>query len=168
MLGIATTGDESLKWNQQAITLAENAKDPKAQEWRGALYNNTGWTYFDMGRYKDALTYFEKDLGFRRERKNEVAIGAAQWSIAKMFRHLGRVEESLKRQQELLTNPNRQNNNDEGYTREEIGECLLQLGRRKEAVPQFARAWELLHDDPWMKQNEARRLDRLKELGGVR
>jgi hypothetical protein len=41
MLGIATKGEDSLRWNQEAIRLAEAAGDPKARRWLGPLYNNT-------------------------------------------------------------------------------------------------------------------------------
>jgi len=36
-----------------------------------------------------------------------------------------------------------------------------------EAAPHFARAWELLHNDPWLSRDEPERLARLKRLGGV-
>jgi hypothetical protein len=69
---------------------------------------------------------------------------------------------------ELLELPERQNNDAEGYTREEIGECLLLLGRPAEAAPYFARAWDLLHNDPWLIQDEPQRLERLKRLGSLK
>jgi tetratricopeptide (TPR) repeat protein len=167
MLGIITKAQESLRWNEEAMRLAEATKDPKARRWLGPLYNNTGWTYFDMGKYAEALRLFERDLEFRKQKGNNVEIGIARWSVAKMLRHLGRVEESLKLQLELLDDPDRKNNDSEGYTREEIGECLVLLQRVSEAKPHFARAWELLHNDPWLRQDEPQRLARLKTLGGV-
>ena len=166
MLGIAEKGQESLNWNLEAIRLAEAAKDPKARRWLGPLYNNTGWTYFDMGQYAEALKLFERDIEFRRQSATNVEVGIARWSAAKMLRHLGRVDESLKLQMELLEDPDRKNNDSEGYTREEIGECLLLLKRSGEAGPYFARAWELLHNDPWLSRDEPDRLARLKRLGG--
>ena len=166
MLGIAEKGKESLNWNLEAIRLAEAAKDPKARRWLGPLYNNTGWTYFDMGQYAEALKLFERDIEFRRQSATNVEVGIARWSAAKMLRHLGRVDESLKLQMELLEDPDRKNNDSEGYTREEIGECLLLLKRSGEAGPYFARAWELLHNDPWLSRDEPDRLARLKRLGG--
>jgi len=166
MLGIAEKGRESLNWNLEAIRLAEAAKDPKARRWLGPLYNNTGWTYFDMGQYAEALKLFERDIEFRRQSATNVEVGIARWSAAKMLRHLGRVDESLKLQMELLEDPDRKNNDSEGYTREEIGECLLLLKRSGEAGPYFARAWELLHNDPWLSRDEPDRLARLKRLGG--
>lgn len=166
MLGIAEKGEESLKWNHEAIRLAEAATDPKARRWLGPLYNNTGWTYFDLGKYAEALKLFERDIEFRKGTGTNAQVGIARWSAAKMYRHLGRVEESLKLQTELLDDPDRQNNDAEGYTREEIGECLLLLNRPSDAVPYFARAWELLRNDPWLSKDEPDRLRRLRQLGG--
>jgi tetratricopeptide (TPR) repeat protein len=168
MLGIATKGEESLRWNEEAIRMSEAAKDPRARRWLGPLYNNTGWTYFDLRRYDDALKMFQKDLAFRTPSGNKVEIGIARWSAAKVLRYLGRVDEALKIQMELLQLPELKGGDNEGYTREEIGECLILLGRQAEAVPHFAIAWQLLHDDPWLKRDEPKRLDRLKTLGEVK
>jgi tetratricopeptide (TPR) repeat protein len=167
MLGVAAKGMEALRWNEEGIRLAEAAKDPKARRWLGPLYNNTGWTYFDLGRYDQALKIFERDVEFRRQSGNNVEFGIARWSVAKMLRHLGHVEQSLKLQMELLEEPDRKNNDAEGYTREEIGECLLLLNRPVEATSHFSRAWELLKNDPWLTRDEPARLARLKTLGGI-
>jgi len=168
MLGIAAKGEESLRWNEEAIRMSEAAGDPRARRWLGPLYNNTGWTYFDMRRYDDALKMFQKDLAFRTPSGNKVEIGIARWSAAKVLRYLGRVDEALKTQMELLQLPELKGGDNEGYTREEVGECLILLGRQAEAVPHFAIAWQLLHDDPWLKRDEPKRLDRLKRLGEVK
>jgi tetratricopeptide (TPR) repeat protein len=166
MLGIVEKGRESLKWNNEAIRMAEAASDPRSRRWLGPLYNNTGWTYFDLGEYAEALKLFERDIEFRKQGGNNIEIGIARWSAAKMLRHLGRVEESLQRQMELLNDPDRKGNDAEGYTREEIAECLLILKRPAESTPYFARAWELLRNDPWLSKDEPQRLARLKKLGG--
>ena len=167
MLGIATKNEESLKWNQEGIRLAEAATDARGRRWLGPLYNNTAWTYFDMGKYAEALAVFERDIEFRKQNGSNVEVGIARWSAAKMLRHLGRVEESLRLQMALLEDPDRKGNDAEGYTHEEIGECLLLLRRPSEATQHFARAWELLHEDPWLRQDDPARLARLKKLGKV-
>ena len=166
MLGVAEKGQESLKWNHEAMRIAESASDPRARRWLGPLYNNTAWTHFDLGEYAEALKLFERDIEFRKQTATNTEVGIARWSAAKMHRHLGRAEESLKLQMELLNDPDRQNNDAEGYTREEIGECLLLLKRSAEAGPHFARAWDLLRNDPWLSRDEPDRLSRLKRLGG--
>jgi tetratricopeptide (TPR) repeat protein len=165
MLGIVTQGEEALRWNEEAIRLSEAAGDPRARRWLGPLYNNTGWTYFDMHRYDDALRMFQKDIALRKQGTNKVEIGIARWSAAKVLRHLGRVEDALKVQMELLQLPELQGGDNEGYTHEEIAECLLLLGRQAEAAPHFARAGELLGDDPWLSRDEPGRIERMKRLG---
>jgi tetratricopeptide (TPR) repeat protein len=167
MLGVATKGVQSLKWHEEAIRMSEAASDPRARKWLGALYNNTGWTYHAMGRHADALAMFEKHLQLRTTEHNEIQVGIALWSIAKMFRFLGRVEEALSLQLQVLTRPERQGNDSEGYTREEIGECLVLLGRQDDARAYFARAWELLQNDAWLSQDEPQRLERLRVLGAA-
>ncbi len=42
MLGIAAADEDKLAWNKRALEMAEAAKDAKAQNWRGSLYNNIG------------------------------------------------------------------------------------------------------------------------------
>lgn len=167
MLGIVRAGEESIRWNERAIALAEASPDPAARGWLGSLYNNMGWTYHDLGRYEEAYQWFERDSELRTELDRPVEAGIARWSMANALRHMGRVEEALEMQEELLEAPGRQNNDAEGYTREEIGEALLLLGRADEAAPHFARAWELLKDDPWLSRDEPERLERLRELGGL-
>jgi hypothetical protein len=48
---------------------------------------------------------------------------------------------------------------------EELGECLLALGRADEARRYFALAYEKLSADSWLVQNESARLERLRALG---
>lgn len=167
MLGIASPPERAIEWNERAIQLAEQARDPLARRWVGSISNNLGWTYHGLGRHADALRMFQKTLAFHQQAGPPLREGIARWSIAKMYRHIGRVDEALAVQRALLERPERQNNPAEGYTREELGECLLALGRAEDARPEFARAWQLLHTDLWLQRDESARLARLKELGGV-
>ena len=139
----------------------------RARAWQGSLYNNLGWTYHGLERHDDALRMFEHSLQFETERKNEKYIAIAKWSIAKMYRYLGRTEEALQIQQTLLAHPKQQDNAAEGYTQEEIAECMLLLQHHEDAIPYFARAWQLLHSDPWLQKQEPERLERLKRLGCI-
>jgi hypothetical protein len=54
---------------------------------------------------------------------------------------------------------------EDGYGAEEIGECLLVMGRDDEARPHFARAADLLGADAWLAEHEADRIARLRRLG---
>ncbi len=167
MLGIAAEPEDAIRWNERAMKMAESASDERARGWLGPLYNNLAWTYSDLGDHEKALGIFEKDIQFRESRGLDFEASIARWSAAKMMRFLGRVDEALVIQQELATHPLRQGKPAEGYSHEEIGECLLQLGREDEAKPHFAIAYERLHEDQWLQANEADRLARLKSLGGL-
>jgi ADP-ribose pyrophosphatase YjhB (NUDIX family) len=57
MLAIVETPEQQIAWNERALLLAEQSKDPKAQKWLGALYNNLGWTYHDQKDYDKALRF---------------------------------------------------------------------------------------------------------------
>ena len=165
MMGIVEPPESSLDWNLRALGIAEASQDPEARRWLGSLYNNIGWTYFKMEDYPKALRLFELALAFREKQKQAPQIRIARWCIAKAWRMIGRVDDGLKAQQALLAEYE-QIGEPDGYVFEELGECLLALGRSEEARPHFARAYELLSQDTWLPHDEPERLSRLKSLGG--
>ncbi|MFN3649083.1 MAG: hypothetical protein ACK47B_05830 [Armatimonadota bacterium] len=166
MLGIAETPDEALKWNLQAIGLAERSKNERARRWLGPLYNNTGWTYYERGDYPTALELLNKAQAFYQQHGSPVQIRIAKYSVGKTLRALGKVEQALTIQEAIRTE-SEQANDPDGYLYEELGECLLALKRHEEAKPHFARAYELLSRDAWLVKNEPKRVERLKELAGT-
>jgi len=165
MLGIVDKGDESLKWNELAIQMAEDTEDEKARGWLGSLYNNTGWTYHDMGEYDKALELFERNVVWRTEKKSGMQLYIAKWSVARCLRSLGRTEESLEMQLALRGKDSEMYSCEDGYNSEEIAECLHALGRAEEAKPYFKRAYEQLSKDIWVQENDKEKLERLKSLG---
>ncbi|MCA9285659.1 MAG: tetratricopeptide repeat protein, partial [Phycisphaerales bacterium] len=167
MLAIVEPGERSIEWNRRALDLAAGATDPRARRWRGALWNNLGWSLHELGRHEEARQAFEQHLAIRLSEDNEPQAAIARWSMAKMLRHLDRPAEALSILESIRDHPDRQNNASEGYTREEIGNCLIALGRDGEASSHLARAWALLHDDPWLQRDEPERLARLRRLGGL-
>ena len=165
MLAIVAPPEESLALNLQAISMAESSQQERACNWLGSLYNNTGWSYHDMGDYASALEIFEKAEAWQRTRGRVSETRIAAWTVARTLRSLGRVEEALARQMKLKEEFDSAGEND-GFVLEEIGECLLALDRQQEAKPYFAKAYNLLSQDPWLTEKEPERLQRLKELGG--
>lgn len=165
MMGIVEKGEESLKWNDIAIELAEKTEDKKAKGWLGSLYNNTGWTYHDMGEYEKALSLFEKNVIWHTERNSKMELGIAKWCVARTLRSLNRIDGALKMQFDLKQWFDDNNLEEDGYNYEEIGECLLLQNKRDEAKLYFKKAHEILSKDIWMAENEKDRLDRLKKLG---
>jgi tetratricopeptide (TPR) repeat protein len=161
MLGIIDPPDKQLSWNLQALTLAERSSEPRAQNWRASLYNNIGWTYHDLGDYEKALDMFQKALIARQTQGKPREIAIAEWCIGRVLRSLNRINEALEIQLRLKTE-----GSSDGYVDEEIGECLLAQGKSEEARPHFAAAYDLLSKDAFFTENEAPRLERLRQLGG--
>jgi tetratricopeptide (TPR) repeat protein len=163
MMAIVEPAEQQIAWNLRALELAQHSPDERARRWQGSLYNNIGWTYHDIGQYDRALEMFQQALVFRQAQGQPAQIRIARWSVARALRSLGRTAEALAMQRQLLDEHEHAGMTD-GYVLEELGECLLSLGRSDEARPYFARAYATLSDDPWLAQNEPTRLERLKQL----
>lgn len=166
MLAIIAPADESLLLNLQAIAMAQSSPEEKARNWLGSLYNNTGWSYHAMGEYSSALAIFEKAEAWQRAMGRENETRVASWCVARALRSLGRFEEALSRQL-ALEQEWAEDGETDGYVFEEIAECLLAMGRAGEARPYFSTAYKLLKADPWLTENEAARLERLRQLGNI-
>jgi len=165
MLQIVEPPEKQLQWAEKAMKLAEDTQDERAKKWLGPLYNNTGWTYFDLNQYDKALELFEKSLKWREAKNDEQGIGIAKWTIARTYREMGKVEEALKMQRALEQEREEKKIDPSGYVFEEIAECLLLLDKTDEAKPYFKRAYDILSKDEWLQVNESARLERLKKLG---
>ncbi len=163
MLAIVSAPASSLDMNLRAIQLAESSGQEKARNWLGSLYNNTGWSYHDMGEYASALEMFEKAEAFQRSKGRVSETRVAVWTVARCLRSLNRVEEALSKQMALKDEFESAGETD-GYVFEEIGECLLALDRAEEARPYFAKAHGVLSQDPQLVRDEPKRLKRMKTL----
>ncbi len=155
---------DRLAWTMKALKLAESSEDGRVAKWPGSLHNNIGWTWHDQGDCERALQHFRKALVWRERQGETGNIRVARWCIARCLRSLGQVDEALAMQQALLAEY-REDDAPDGYVYEELGECLLLLGREGEARPWFARAHAELGQDPWLQAEEAERLARLEQLG---
>ncbi len=165
MMGIVEQVEESLKWNETAIKLAESSNEQKARKWLGPLYNNTGWTYFDMKEFDKALNMFERNVEWHTSMQSKIPLIGAKWSVARVLRELGNVDEALTMQLDLIDELKEKELEQDGYVFEEIGECLLLKNKKEDSKPYFKQAYELLSKDIWLQENEKERMARLKELG---
>ncbi len=157
-----TDGPEAAKeWNQRAIEEAGGSSDPAARRWFATLLNNMGWDYHESGSFTRALSYFEGSLAARQEHGSAREIAIARWTVARALRSMHRYEEALAIQDELAERPESVN---DGYVHEERGELLVALRRQTEAAEAFARAHELMSQDPWFVKNHPERLSRMSEF----
>jgi tetratricopeptide (TPR) repeat protein len=166
MMALVEPPENQLDWNLRGLQVAENSPDPKARSWMGSLYNNIGWAYHEQWQYEEALRTFVKTLAYYESQNEPQWARVARWSIGRVLRSLGRYEEALKLQRDVQTQADAAGESD-GYAAEEIGECLLALGRDDEARSSFARAYDVLSADAWLVDNEPDRLARLSALGGA-
>jgi tetratricopeptide (TPR) repeat protein len=165
MLAIVDAPPGADAWHERALTLADGSAAPQVRKWRASLWNNVGWTRFARGDHAAALAAFETALEARRQRGGAKEIRIAEWSVAKALRLLGRVDEALANQERLAAETAAAGDPEDGFAAEELGECLLTLGRGPEARMHFARAAELLAADPWLVEHEPERVARLRQLG---
>jgi tetratricopeptide (TPR) repeat protein len=165
MLAILAPPDQGLELNRQAIRMAETSRQEKARNWLGSLYNNTGWSYHNLGNYAAALETFEKAEAWQRSKGRVYETRIAQWCVARTLRSLGLVEEALSKQMALKHEWETDGIEKDGFVFEEIGECLLLLNRAEEARRYFAKAYQILNEDAWLAEGEPDRLARLKLLG---
>lgn len=160
---VETNPQKQIKWHKKALALTEKSGQPYVNTWSGSLYNNLGWSHHDIGEYEHAHELFQKALEWRKQQNDPKRLRIAKWLVARSLRSLERYEEALEKQQTL-----RQEFDAAGdtgpFNYEELGECLLALGRTDEAKSYFAKAHELLKEMDWI---EADRLTRIKELGGI-
>jgi len=131
------------------------------------LWNNVGWSRFERGDHPGALEAFETALAARRERGEAKETRIAEWCVGRALRALGRVEEALAIQQRLVAEWHAGRAED-AYVEEELGECLLALGREAAARPHLARAAERLAADAWLAEHEPERIARLQRLAAGR
>jgi len=165
MIAIAEPTEKQLQWNLKALDLAENSADEKARKWKGSLYNNIGWTYFEQEQYEESLLMFEKAREFQEQQGDPTKIMIAKWCVAKTLRMMDHTEEALEMQRDLYEQYQAAGRRS-GYVYEEIAECLTVMGQEQEAQGWFAAAYEELSKDPRLA-DEQDRLNRLKELGKV-
>jgi len=159
-------GPEAVEWNGRGLSIARGSQDAKARALIPAMLNNSAWDLFDMGRFDDALGWFEQAREEWIGRGQPRQIHIARWAVGRCLRALERPSEALEIQQALATEDEAAGAAD-GFVYEEVAENLAALGRFDEARPYFARAADQLSQDPWFVENEAARLASLRERAGM-
>ncbi len=162
MLSIISPPAKSLLLNEKAIVAAEVSSNERAKNWLGSLYNNLGWSYFDIGNYEKALSIFLRALLWRESKKQAQEIFLAKWCVARTLRSLSKIEEAIKIQLALLEEMIESGNAD-GYVYEELAELhLLKNDTTYKMYSQFA--FNELSKDTWLTAHEPQRLERLKQM----
>jgi tetratricopeptide (TPR) repeat protein len=163
MLSISQPPKYQNEWLQSAITLAEKTDVAQAKLWLAQLYLMDGWHAFDFRRFEDALRSFKQALDRPRERGEMTSVILIKWCIARVLRALGRTQEALEIQKELLievANEGKLN----GHVFLEMAECLQLLRKSEEAKGYFEAAYKELSVNGWFSDNKSSELSRMQEL----
>jgi len=143
MVAIVEGGEKALQWNLMALPLATGAKDVAARLWKAPLLNNIGYELKVLGRYDEALGYFQQALVAYEERGDKDTIRVAQWMIANTLRMLGKFDAALAIQLRLEKEFAADGRVDV-HVLEEIAELYESLGDRAKARSYSRRAAEQL------------------------
>lgn len=146
-----------------AATAQIENNDERAKKWLGTLYNNMGWTFHDSGKFLLALEMFQKALAFRETQGEIKSIRIARWSVARVHRSLGNLQEALLIQQGLEREFDLDGGSDP-FVFEELAELNLILHQQEISSKYFALAYAQLSQDPWFAAHEPVRLARMRDL----
>lgn len=163
MIAIAAPLEEQSRWHQRAMELAERSGDEKVRSWLAPLYNNQGWTLFELGRFEEAKALQQKCLSWHEAHQEQGKAFIARWSLARLSRAMGLHQQAMAELTQLKADMSEAGAAEDGELFEELGENALALDDPA-AAEYFARAWFLLSRDGWSKSHEAERLARLKRL----
>lgn len=133
---------DKLRWNREALALAERSQEPNARSWEASLHNNIGMTLHGEGRFDEALASFREARSAQERIGDPANVRVARWMIAWTLRSLGRHDDALEILYSLQVEVEAAGDPD-GYVYEEIGENLRALGRAEEAQPYLEQAASL-------------------------
>lgn len=160
---VAAVTQEGETWAAKGLEIARASDDPKARGWAGPITNNLGWDAFDAGTFEEALALFVESEKAFVERDAPERARIARWAQARTLRAIGRLEDALKMQKDILAE-HEEAGTEDGYVFEELAELSDALGDEAAAKTHAADAVRLLGADDWFVENEAERFARLKAL----
>lgn len=167
MMSVVETKKMKSEWTVRALELAEGSSDPRVRSWCGPLHADLGWHFAELLQHERALASFEKAAECFDSEGADRRAAMARCAMARTLRLMDRVEEALALQRAVEKELEKIRVSD-GVVFEELGECLRTLGRAEEAETYFRRAYDLLVNDEWLKNNEPARIKRLKTLANVK
>ena len=93
--------DNASHWVRQGLEIIESSSDPSVLRWRGALYNNLGWTLHERREYEPALEAFRQALAAYEAHGTPAQVHRARWAVARCLRSLERYQDAMEIQRQL-------------------------------------------------------------------
>ena len=99
---IDTAPAQQQHWAEQALAVVLASKQAAAQRWEASVRNNLAYALEQQGLHNEALPHYQQALVLRRKMGNAQATLGAGYMVARSLRLLGRSDEALVMQQQLL------------------------------------------------------------------
>lgn len=163
MLAIASDVEAAEQWVKVALDYID--AHGASPQWRGMLHHNLGWTYFEAGRFEDALDAFRQDEALREASGNAQTLKVARYAIVRTLRALSRVDEAIALGETVVALADAANDA-APYVYEELAECYAVKGEMDDAKRFAARAHAILSENASFVRDEPVRLARLATLAG--
>jgi tetratricopeptide (TPR) repeat protein len=142
---VAITGgrDDQVEWGLKGIREAEAGN---ITAWLGPLWNNLGWTYEDMGKYRESLDAYLKARDYHHKYGNEKNKLCADWAVGHAYRLLDQPDSAVR-----WVNPDLlakfesiKDIEFQGWTLKEMGEIALLRSMPNSALSYLTQAEEKL------------------------
>jgi tetratricopeptide (TPR) repeat protein len=145
MITLTGTMDERVEWGRRGIEAAEKGN---VEGWLAPLWNNLGWTYNDLGRYKESLDALMKAREYHYKKGNDKSKLIADWSVGHAYRMNGQLDSAATWMQKVHEWSTRRYDEESipgnaewvGFSFKELGEIALTNGDRKTALAHFTEA----------------------------
>jgi CHAT domain-containing protein/Tfp pilus assembly protein PilF len=113
----------------------------------GTTLNNLGAVYGNLGKYREALDYFQQALAIRREVSNRSREGTTLIGIGQVYGNLGEYQQALDYyQQALAIHREVGDRSGEGTTLNNLGAVYGNLGKYREALDYFQQALVIVRE----------------------
>ena len=160
MMAIAAPVDDAIFWTQTALDYI--AQYPNAAAWKGPLYNNLGWSYFEAGRLEEALVTFQKGIDIRA-RAGGPELRIAKYTVIRTLRALGRIPEAIIMGEDVVAAADATGDS-APFVYEELAECYAFTGAVEKSRSCAVRALADLSSNRSFAKDEPDRLTRLRVL----
>jgi tetratricopeptide (TPR) repeat protein len=142
---VAITGGpaEQVEWGLKGIKEAEAGN---VTGWLGPLWNNLGYTYEEMGKYRESLGAYLKAREYHHKYSDEKSKIVADWAVGHAYRLLGQSDSAAQwiAQDMLAKFESLGDVEFQGWTLKEMGEIALLESKPDSALTYFIRAEEKL------------------------
>lgn len=174
MVAITAPHEEQVVWGKKGIEAAEAGN---LEGWLGPLWNNLGWTWEEMGRYRESLDALKKARGYHWKLGTEKNKLVADWSVGHAYRQLGQLDEASHwlrpvlawAERRYVTDPNPDAAEWVGHSHRELGELAIARGELEEGLNHLRKAEEKLGEaemQEWDPEDFQRLRDQISEIAG--